>query len=378
MILYFDKIHLISPTETSLGHLGNQESEISNLVSEGVVELISPSELLQEYDSLMTNSIINDMSDQDFLNLAEQSRGRPWEIYSEKVPSNLADFLLRKYFVDVPNFFAGKPTMPSLREGPYYHPQEGGMRELIRRRHQTYEEIKERGEHRYDEYHEFRRVTLPFEVGESIMINHALCAADHFTLTPITDDPIHHDFLLFKYRKMQNTPLLRRLLRDYRFIKDTKTNLTAVNIISETVPVLAGADIADVLEFRDQNKGALETFRVEMAKLATEIKVNFWDDDFYKEVVDITDSIVKPSIQNLKASAESTKEKFTRILSKGAKISSLPIIVSVIPGSNPELALVAGAGVFALDEYLERQKRKREKQKNGFVYLFEAQKRFSG
>lgn len=245
MILYFDKIHLISPTETSLGHLGSQQSEISNLVSEGIVELISPSELLQEYDAMMTNSIINDMSDLEFSNLAKQSHRRSWEIYSEKVPSNIADFLLRKYFVNVPNFYTGQPTMHSLREGPYYHTEKSSMRELIRQRHRMYGELEERGENRNNEYHEFRRVTLPFEVGESIMINHALCAADRFALTPITDDPIHYNFLLLKYRKMQNTPLLRRLLRDYRFIKNTKTDLTAVNIISETVPALTGAEKFD-------------------------------------------------------------------------------------------------------------------------------------
>jgi len=99
-----------------------------------------------------------------------------------------------------------------------------------------------------------------------------------------------------------------------------------------------------------------------MGRLSTEIEQNFWDTEFHKKITDSIDDKVKPAIENLKESTESAKEKLIRIFKKGVSISPLPI--------------VASAGVIALDEYLESVKRKRKLRKNGFTYLFEAQKKF--
>jgi hypothetical protein len=285
------------------------------------------------------------------------------------VPSGVADASFRKYLVNIPNFYQGQSAKHELREGPFASSIHG--------HHEFYEEIREVSERRDRQYRDYRQVTMPFPVGESIMINHALCASDCFKLIPITDDSIHHDFLMFKFGRMQNSKLLKRILKDYRFIKDVKNDLTAVNIISETIPALNGASLSDLLEFRDENKDCLERFRIEMAKLATEIETNFWDTDFHKKIVDAVDSKVKPSIQNLKDSVESTKARLARIFKKGVTIAPLPVVASVAPGCIPELALVASAGIFALDEYLENQKRKKTRRKNGFAYLFNTQKRFA-
>jgi len=338
---------------------------MSDLESEGVVKYISPSTLLQEYDEIMTKSVIDDLTDSDFLSMCRQQRHPPWEIYAEKVPSGLADAIFRKYLVNVPSFYAGQSAKKRLREGPYAS---------MDQRRMFYEEMREQGQERERRYRESRCVVLPFEVGESIMINHALCASGRFSLCPLADDSVHHSFLMFKFQKATNTPLLKRILADYGFIKDIKNDLTAVNIISETIPVLENASIPDLLEFRDKNKRAFKRFRIEMGKLATEVEGNFWDSDFYKKIVDVVDSKVKPAIEDVKASTESCKEKLARILKKGAMISPLPIVASVAPGCIPEVALIASASIVALDEYLNSLKRTR--QKNGFSYLFDAQKRF--
>jgi hypothetical protein len=167
------------------------------------------------------------------------------------------------------------------------------------------------------------------------------------------------------------------ILKDYGYIKDIKTDLTAVNILSESVPCLTGASIQDILEFRDENKDSLRAFRVQLGKLSSEIQANFWDADFQKQVINMVDSEVKPSIEDLRASTESAKEKLAKMFKRGAEISPLPIVASLAPGCVPELALIASAGIFALSEYLEYNKRKRLKQRNGFAYLFNVQRALS-
>ena len=284
---------------------------------------------------------------------------------------------MRKYFVDIPNFFAAEKATHFVREGPHKEIAENSLRELTEARHAKYSERASIARNRDAEYREYRHVTLPFEVGESLMINHAICASSRFALTPITDSEVHHEFLMLKLSRTKHNPLLASILKDYGYIKDIKTDLTAQNIISETVPVLTGASIQEVLEFRDENKDSLKAFRVQMGKLAAEIQTNFWDSDFQKKIIDVVDSKVKPSIEDIKASAESTKEKLARIFKRGAEIAPLPIVASIAPGCIPELALALGAGVLALGEYLEYEKRRRIMRRNGFAYLLNMQNRFS-
>jgi hypothetical protein len=289
----------------------------------------------------------------------------------------LADHLLRKYFVDIPNFYEGEKASHFVREGPHEHISESSLRELIEVRHAQYSEREEIGRARDRHYREFRSVNLPFEVGESLMINHAICASSSLNLTPVADNEVHHEFFMFKLSTMGQNSLLKKILKDYHYIKNVKIDLTAIDIINETVPTLRGASVDDVLEFKDENKNALNTFRVEMGKIATSIQSNFWDSNFKKEIIDAVDAKVKPSLEDLKMSVESTKEKLARILSKGAKISPLPIVASLAPGCIPELAILASAGVVALSEYLEYSKKTRLKNRNGFAYLFNMTKKFN-
>jgi hypothetical protein len=384
MILYFDKIYVISPNEASAGFDENSDFDI--LQSNGLIDSISPSELIQQYDRLLTKSVLGDLTDHSFLQLSSIARyktsQKQWEIYSEKVPSSLADRLLRKYFVDIPNFYSGEQIAHFMREGPHREIEGTNLRELIKARHEIYAERTAHAEKLDNEYREFRHVTLPFEVGESLMINHAICAASRYALTPITDSEVHHRFLMLKLtggrlRNGEQNPLLASILKDYGYIKDIKTDLTAQSIIKETVPTLTNATVEELLEFRDENKESLRVFQVELGKLSSEIQTNFWDEEFKKQIIDIIDSKIKPSIEDLKCSVESTKEKLARIFKRGVEISPLPIFAYVVPGCDPQLALAISAGLIGLSEYLEYSKQSNVRKKNGFTYLFNLQNEFA-
>ncbi len=369
MVLYFDKIYVMRPEEASIkdssSKLKRIESDMDTLEFERVVHYISPSELLIDYDDIMTRCVLNDITNPDFLkHCSTHSTSKFWEIYAEKLPTSLADSTFRKYLLNIPNFYSGQQLQQNAR--------------LHERRHSEMYEISHFEDiHRERRYRELRIVKMPFEVGESLMINHALCACDKFSLTPVADYKVHHSFLLFKFRNMQKTTIVKKLLVDYGFIKDMAIDLTSVEVISETIPMLYGASISDILDFRDENKDALQRFKIEIGKVVTEAKVSFWDEEFNKKIINIVDSKVRPSIQELKDSVESVMEKFIRILKRGATVSSLPIIATLLPGFHPAIALAAGGGVATLDHYLESIKRKRKKQKNGFAFLYNALKKFS-
>lgn len=335
MVLYFDKIHTINPAQASIGDTKPIHREIDVLEQKQIVRYISPSTLLKDYDETITKAMLGDLADSGFLRLCRDTDlPRYFEIYAEKIP---------RYWIS---------RMFSKRFGI-----SGAF-------------------HQSERFRKLGTVMLPFRVGESLMINHALSACDKFSLTPITDHSAHHDFLAYKFRKLQNSTLVRRILSDYGFTKDMKIDLTSVEVISETVPMLSHASMTDVLEFRDENKDALERFKIEMGRVVTEVEGNFWDETFRRKIIDIVDRNVKPAIKEIEDSVESVREKFLRVLRTGAAISPVPIIAHVTPGLDPTIALIASAGIIALEEYLESSIRKREIRKNGFAYLFEAQKKF--
>ena len=208
------------------------------------------------------------------------------------------------------------------------------------------------------------------------MVNHALCACDMLGLTPLTDESIHHEILQFKFNRMRISSVVKKILEDYRFIQNIKTDLAAIDVIRDTLPALTKAEMSDVLEFREANKDSLVRFRTEMGKLAAQIEGDFWDDDFRQKIIDVVDLSVKPSIQAVRDSVVSVKDRFVRILRKGAQMSPVPIVATVAPGCIPAIALAVSVGIVALDEYLESLGDAQERRKNGISYLFEAQRRF--
>lgn len=366
MILYFDRIHIMNPMETTIGTANTVTDALCLLERESIVNYISPSELLSEYDEIITKNMMDDFEDKDFLSLVNtQEHPKTMNIYLAKIPHKLLDSKYKKYLSDMPRLFDGN-YHDIYREGPFQYLDPETFQQF---KHQLSPEIVKK-------YSQYRTAELPFAVGESLMINHALCACDRFSLTPVTDVAIHHNFLNSKFRRIEQTNLLKKILKDYGYVKDMTIDLAATNIINEMVPALMDAEINDVLEFRDYNKDELQRFKVELGKIITEISINMWDEDFYNKIIDIVDGKIKPAIQELKDSTESSKEKILRILKKGASISPLPLILSAIPGFDPKIGILASAGVIVLEEYLESIKKSSKRQKNWCTYLIEAQKKF--
>jgi len=335
--LYFEKIHIINPVHAYVGDDRPNNAEMSILEDEGIVSYISPADLLYTHESTIAGAIKGDLANRRFRSICRNAEARYCCIYESKIPSKLRSTIM-------------KQSMKIHRELhlPKKMDLQGGERSLL----------------------------LPIDLGESIMINHALCATDKFSLTPVTDDDLQHKLLMLKLR-LSRSRFLRELLVDYGFVKDIKIDLAAVDVISESVPMLYRARMIDILEFRDENKEALDRFKTEMGRVITDVESNFWDEDFRNRVIDIIDAKVKPSLQDLRDSAETNKEKFARVIRRGALLAPLPIAATLLPGCDPIYGVLASAGALVVEEYLESVKKGRKIHKNSFAFLFDAQRRFA-
>lgn len=336
MALYFEKIHIINPIHAYVGNDRPNNAEMSVLEDREVIRYISPMELLFTYESTIAEAIKGDLVNRRFRSICRNAEVRYCVIYESKIPQKL------------------RSTMEKQST-------------KVHKKLHLPEKMKLHGE---------RGMVLPIDLGESIMINHALCATDKFSLTPITDDNLQHKLLTLKLRASRSK-FLKELLVDYGFVKDIKVDLAAIDVLSESVPMLYRASMIDILEFRDENRDALNRFKTEMGRVITDVENNFWDEDFSKRVIDVIDAKVKPSLQDMRDSVETTKEKFARIIKRGAALAPLPIVATLLPGCDPMYGVLASAGALVVEEYLESVKKERKIHKNSFAFLFDAQKRFA-
>ncbi len=396
LMLYFDEIHIINPwmafSEQSRNRktggdisekIDNFKRELNPLHDQGILKFVDPAKIVDKYDSLITHSVIQDLSDENFVDLCRDHSRENWELCAVKLPHR-SDTKFRNLLVNLSSLV--ETTSPSyhtserrieeipyirerVREGPYPYSEEK-MREL----HSRHVELDERKLHRLQVYNEYRMVSLPFSIGESIMISHALCSSYEYNLTPFTDEAIHHEILKTRYSRVSNNDFLKKILADYGYIKDTKTNLAAINIINETLPSFENIPFQNVLDFRDDHKEDLSRFKTHLGILTGKLESNIWDNDFEANIRDIVDQEITPSIQDIKDAFQALKEEgLVSVFKKGAKIVPIPLVVTAFVGMPLWLSLVLSVDIMALGGYLDYWQKKRDKMRNGVGYLFALQ-----
>jgi len=394
-VLYFDKIGIIDPRACFSGESTRHRDlhyesnvymdKINLLVKEGIIELVDPAKVVAKFGNEIMTGVIQDMHDPEFLALCKPFAKSAWVLASIKLPDD-ADKWLRNMLVNVPTLAReGSAMTEELREelweyrcelaerDPYLYER---MRMIERRRFGRpgrYDDEYESQLLRGIMFNEYRVVKLPFAVGESVMIGHALAVAADRGFTPFCDERIHLDVLKTKFRKLRNSKILKTILCEYRYLKDAKVDLLAQDVIAETVPNLEQVPLEAILKFREKKADVLENFRVEIGKLATEIKSNPWDSDFPKYVRDIVDSKVKPALKEVENEIRGCRDAFWAEATKTiSKVSPLPIVGSMFAGFPPHIALGIGATLSGLTMILEQWAKIRKIQRNGWALLIDA------
>jgi len=435
-VLYFDKIGIINPNTCFCGDAEGKElnwqasgiiNEISALVQEGIVEYVDPAQSVSTYGDEMLTGIIQDLQNKDFEDICKPFIDSSWVLSSEKLPGNF-DKLFHDMLVNIPALAHGKilsqreqsnyseklkellkndPDLilrnPQLLDhalqfaredryfgefvfgrlakndrGFYNRYREGLYNERFRERY--YEERHSRYKDEYDAtllrqvmLEEYRIAELPFIVGESVMIGHALVAAASGDFTPFCDGRVHFDALQARLRSLTNSNPLKVILCEYGYIKDVKTDLAAFEVINETVPSLESVPIDKILKFREKRIDELERYRIEMRKIITEVDANPWGREFYDHVNDLFDTKVKPALKEVTDQISGCKDDFWVDAVKSiAGISPLPIIGSIFAGVPAHIAVGLGATFAGLTLILDQWRKAKKIKRNGWALLIDA------
>lgn len=246
--LYFDKLYILDPVGASWNIIGvpswPARNAVKALKEAGILETVSPSEVLAKFESQIADAIRSDLQTREFIDLCDSRGGGSWTLALAKVPEEIQkDQTMRQLMGDFARQAAWEAGNYSEHAGEYHEYAESG---------QAYDEYREGYEGTPVEY---RYADFPLALGEAIMLNHALFGGLlHAGATPLTDDPFHNQVLALKIRTAMEIPAVRGALEDRSRQRQLKADMLGAATLTDTqlnLPILSPElSLEDILEYR--------------------------------------------------------------------------------------------------------------------------------
>jgi hypothetical protein len=309
--LYFDKLVLLDPRDATWDRIGPDPralDEVLLLERHGVLERVSPTDVLKHYKSPFMEAVREDIRDPEFLRLCSEQAQRAgrhtWSLALAKVPEDLfADDQVRELLGGLAPQLATEMAdriddYIEHREALSYLPGNEGATASPEDLQQSVD-YRSFGanQHVYDEIRQdsagdvlnYRYIEVPLALGEAIMVNHALFGGLlQSQATPIADDPFHAKILAHKLRRATKNPLVRQVLDDQVRERGLRTDLFATAALRDpdlNLPALSpDLPVEAVLEYRQDHGDELAQVRTHLARMARRIETDPWTDDFAKEL----------------------------------------------------------------------------------------------
>jgi hypothetical protein len=388
--LYFDEIYLLDPSRASMqggiidmragkksgffsrirnklvGADSNQHfegdaaKELTEAIrilekEEKILKRIRPEEILHKYEKDIAEAIRSDMNDPKFVLECRSSDIKKWKLALAKVPKDIRndpryksiDEAMGKVMGDIPK---------SLQQGGYLEGYFEGYDE------QTYIE-GEAGqiEYRFGEY--------PIELGESIMINHALFGGLLYKeATPLTDEYFHNRILNLKIERANSMPQIRQILDNIERTRQVKKNQLALTTLRDIDLAIIPPELPfqKIIEYRHDHEKELENTRQELGNLARTIKETPWSKEFADKLeTEIIPNKLYPNLAKGKESQKSWLSKHKKeIVQIGSTAAAIGITITAgVPVDIPSLitssATIATSGMDMIGKG----------DQNGFHYL---------
>lgn len=381
--LYFDKLTMLDPVGASWATVGAHHvarDAIKLLKNAGILEVVTPADVLAKYSDALAEAVRRDMADREFLELCDgqiQATGKQrWTLSLAKVPQQLqTDRAMRRLMGD----FAREVAKNS-----------GQFREQAGGNASEYLEYAEGGR-AYDEYREgyggnveYRYADFPLALGEAIMMNHALFTGLlHSGATPITDDPFHSQVLVHKLQPMTQEPTIRQAIAGRAAQRKLKAEALAAAALSDAqvkLPILHPAvPLAEVLEYRQKNPDNLARVRETLGLMVRRIEAEPWSADFAQEIETKT---VPELIGQLADAARARDEWLGTATTKswlkaaGIAVGAASAVLAVVTAPVTPVALaiaglgiVSGSAIPGAEWLLDWRDGKKTIQDNGLHYL---------
>lgn len=257
-LLYFDKIWILSPDSVYRGRSSfrsETQEIVRDLSNHNMVELVNPADAMRAYEDKLSSFIEHDLDYGVFRDL----RGAPsqFRLYLSKIPRGILGRLSRKYEIQLDS--------------------------------------------------DAQTIFVPFEFGESVILNHMLLSSSRYGLVPFTDERIHDTALRSK---------LRSIWEKYQVPSSEPIRF------SLSLPAISGIDTSEILNLRESP--VLESIRRSFRSLATMFQSESLSPPLWMAI-----SKHLERIRNLGKQLQSRLKRVLAVTEKEAIVVRIPLTVSV-------------------------------------------------
>jgi hypothetical protein len=396
--LYFDKLFILDPVGASSGSVGTEypaREAVKMLQDAGILQIVTPADVLAKYEDAIRDAISRDIRDQEFLKLCE-TRSGSWTLSLAKVPQDrktdeamrelMGDFARRKASeagrkIDdyVEHVVALSHLLGNETNRDFKSVQAGELKAFAETG-EAFDELREG----YDGGVEYRYADFPLAVGEAIMMNHALFAGLlHADATPITDDPFHNQALHLKLRRASQEPSVQQAQSDRARGRQLKANLLMAAALTDPqlkLPILSpGMPLEEVLEYRSKHDAALQQARDKLGWMARRIEAEPWSKEFANDLEHKTIPDIAKELDEVRKARDAwLNSKKGRLawqaagVITGASVAVLAVFaapLTPVAMATAGLGLASGAAIPGAQWLLDWRDGKTTTQENGLHYL---------
>jgi hypothetical protein len=165
-----------------------------------------------------------------------------------------------------------------------------------------------------------------------------------------------------------------------RFKNEFKVNPSLVfEAIKLGVPDLGKFPPEEILKFKENSKSELQEFQVTLENMSFDLLNNYDQAYIYNNAQKIADIKIKPLINNISRTLESSKSSFVRELIKEAKDpkSYAPLLLTFSDKISQSMILLISTGLIGLNAGLEHYSKIKEAKNDGVYYLYKMKKYFA-
>jgi hypothetical protein len=348
--LYFNKLYVLDPEKARARGTGALEGigkDVLLLEREGLIERISPEQILERQEQAIEKAIRADIEDPEFVQLCESSGPSDrWTLALAKVPKGIRedtrykpkDAAMQRLMGEIPRSLAG--CFPAYSER-YLE---------ITKKYQEVGGYVETSLNAQGQVAEFRQADFPLPLGESIMINHALFGGlVEAGATPITDDQFHHSILSYKIKRARNHPQVHRLLEDLEISTKIKANFLTTRVFQEEklqveLPSFSpNMPMEQLLKYRHKHSAELEGARREFSWLAQQVAQAPWTEEFEETIYrEYLPNRIRPLLEECGNSSRSWLK--TAGMAAGLAGATIALLI----GGQPLLSLTTASAALAV------------------------------
>jgi hypothetical protein len=362
------------------------DDDYAYLEAHGFIRILSPEDLIQEFDLILTATVRDDLRDAEFCELAVRNEVSVWDVLTERIPPSF----LQAFRSGVGRFSEAISLQALINAEGSLEKLEGRIRRIAEFRwkglqpDQLWPTFLDR--YRFviggNPHIRLESYKITFLQASSLRINEALVVGARNNLVPFTDSVIHDRMMNIKVSRCLKNLATDAKLRDYLELTLPAAlpyEHLAIRVLDRLVAEeeINNRSLRELFEYRQDNRERLNRMRLALGILAAEIQATTLDGEYYRSISAAIESKVVPEVLATRNELLKRYEgAFGRLAIQSTKVTVPTLVATILGGLGlwqiigacalAELTFLSAKGA---DHLLDLWRAKRVADRGAYSYL---------